>query len=155
MIIGGFPEPIRQWGKAFLILFFAHRYGAQCTAVEGVVHRENMPVPSFIISVPPSQFHGTFQCLCSAVTEKNTIQSGDFYQFFCKIALRFIVVKIRDVNQLFSLLLNGLYNVGVAMAKVIHRDTCQCIDILITLIVPHFWSLPANKGTRVGSVLVD
>src|SRR5690625_5866679 len=80
MIIGGFPEPIRQWGKAFLILFFAHRYGAQCTAVEGVVHRENMPVPSFIISVPPSQFHGTFQCLCSAVTEKNTIQSGDFYQ---------------------------------------------------------------------------
>src|SRR5690625_5387143 len=79
-----------------------------------------MPVPSFIISVPPSQFHGTFQCLCSAVTEKNTIQSGDFYQFFCKIALRFIVVKIRDVNQLFSLLLNGLYNVGVAMAKVIH-----------------------------------
>src|SRR5690625_6936405 len=72
MIIGGFPEPIRQWGKAFLILFFAHRYGAQCTAVEGVVHRENMPVPSFIISVPPSQFHGTFQCLCSAVTEKRS-----------------------------------------------------------------------------------
>src|SRR5690625_6250891 len=107
-----------------------------------------MPVPSFIISVPPSQFHGTFQCLCSAVTEKNTIQSGDFYQFFCKIALRFIVEKIRDENQLFSLLLNGLYNVEVAMAKVIHSDTCQYIDILITLIVTHYRSLPAKYGNR-------
>src|SRR5690625_6734617 len=111
-----------------------------------------MPVLFFTISVPRSLFHGTFHCLCSAVTEKNTIQSGDFYQFFCKIALRFIVVKIRDVNQLFSLLLNGLYNVGVAMAKVSHSDTWQCIDILITLIVPHFCYLPANKGNRVASV---
>ena len=104
---------------------------AQAPAVEAVLHGDDLVTGPAVAGkgIFECGLHGAFDGFRTAVAEENFVHARDPAEFFRGSDCRLIVEKIRDMNELFCLLLQGFCVSRVAVAEGGNGDAGEEIQI--------------------------
>src|SRR5688500_4137090 len=109
--------------KPFLHLLLARRgNSSERAAVEGIERGDDFE-PAFVVPKLPRQLVKPFVGFSAAVAEKDFARRERCDDRLCEPSLRFVVIKVGDVNQLLRLLDERLGNLRVRVPEAAHRDT--------------------------------
>src|SRR5271169_7163337 len=101
------------------------------------------------MSCEAREFDCAFHCFRTAVRKKHAIEAGKLAETLGKPSLVFVVVEIRDVNQLRRLIANRLHDSRMRVAERVHAQSGNEVQIFPALEVVQENALPALKGDWV------
>ena len=133
-----------------------HRQRSQTSSMEGMLHRYNLMICTsiFQIGILSRNFNCSFYSLCSAVCKKYFRQSCSFYQLFCRLRHRHVVIQIGRMNDFINLFLQSLtvFRMMIPQSK---NSNARCkIQIFFSfcIIDPYSFSFFQNDRKTVVSM---
>ncbi len=117
--------------------------------MERIFHGDDGAAAAQAVGVFAGDLDGPFHRFGAAVGEENAIDARQLHQPLRQLDLRFADEEVGDVDQLFSLFLDGFHYPGMAVAQVIDRNAGQGIQVFPALDIPQFGAPAFAEGQGV------
>ena len=120
-------------------------HGAEGTAVEGLLSSDDVPsVGADVLDAPlTSHLDHSFVGLSTGVLIQNLVHADGLADFLGQDSLRNGVGIVEGLHDGSSLLLDGLHDLGVAVAQTVNGDTCIEVQIGLVVLIIHIDALGA------------
>ena len=146
----------RHEGFAVLLLF-GRRHRAHGAAMKAMIEREELCADLRALAATGSgvesrQLQRSFPRFRAAVRKEGPVHARHLREAGGKFCLAAVEEEIRDVQQLFALFRNGLFDCRMTIAQRVDTDSAQQIEVAVSLVVNKVHAFAADEQDGIALV---